>query len=67
LSVFLGSLINSLFSFYSFGGYLSSITMPKADTQVKAANVSTDHQNVNLICSTIDKPLEFITYKNLET
>ena len=66
LVIFIGSIIIILFSFYSFGGYLSSNSTPKAGTQVRAANNSMDIQQVNLDNNTINKPLQFVTYKNLE-
>ena len=56
-----------LFSFYSFDGYLSTNSTPKTRTQGKTANNSMDNQNVNLANITINKPLQFVIYKNLET
>ncbi len=67
LVIFIGSIIIIIFSFYSFGGYLSSNSTPKSGTQVRAANNSTDNHNVNLLNHSTSKPLQFVTYKNLET
>ena len=67
LVISIGSIIIIIFSFYSFGGYFSSNSTPKAGTQVRAANNSTDNHNVNIDNNTIHKPLQFVTYKNLET
>jgi hypothetical protein len=50
------NIIIILFSFYSFGGYLSSTSAPKAGTQVRATNNSTDNHNVNSDNNSTHKP-----------
>ncbi len=67
LVILVGSIIIILFSFYSFGGILSPTSTPKAGTQVQPIKISSDNQNLSISNNMNTKPIQFITYKNLET
>ena len=67
LVILVGSIIIILFSFYSFGGILSPTSTPKAGTQVQPIKISSDNQNISISNNINTKPIQFITYKNLET
>ncbi len=66
LVVLIGSIIIILFSFYSFGGYLSSNSASKAGTHVQPANNFLNSPNIHLAKNANTKPLQFITYTNRE-
>jgi hypothetical protein len=65
--ILVGSIIIILFSFYSFGGYLSSNSTSKAGTKVQPVNSFSNSPNTHLTNNANTKPLQFITYTNRET
>ncbi len=68
LVILIGSIIIILFTFYSFGSFLSSSSLsPKIGTKVEPTTNSSDLQTgVDSSNKTNNTPLQMILYKNLE-